>query len=63
MKKIIIMVTIGITLSGCGAINGAYNVATNPISSASRGAGNVIGAGFLAARPEQGTYTYPMTPQ
>lgn len=48
-----------INISGCGVTN--YGM--SPVRSVSNGIGNTIGAGFLAARPEQGNYTYPMTKQ
>lgn len=60
MKKILFTL-FAFSLTGCGIGSGVYNTATSPVSSIRYGAGNIIGGAFLAARPEQGTYTYPMT--
>lgn len=59
--KYITLFSVLTVLSGCGVTNGVYNTATSPITSVRYGAGNIIGGAILAGRPEQGTYTYPMT--
>lgn len=63
MKKYLYICLILVNTSGCGIASGIYNTASTPVQSTSRGLGNIIGAGFIAAKPEQGNYTYPMTQQ